>query len=117
MRLVNDDKMDPSLEIWIDYSPSSVAVRLVGVLDGTTRSAFLSVMDDLMNEGMHTIEINAGAVEITDELGAAALRLYCRRTIEADQMLIWDGFDIGSTSRRSARIRSVGCRRSSTPAS
>ena len=117
MRIVNDDKMNPSLEIWIDYSPSSVAVRLVGVLDRTTRSALLSVMDDLMHEGMSTIEINAGEVEVTDELGAEALRLCCRRANEADLILIWDGFDVDAPSMHSPRSRLIGCRRSSTPVS
>jgi hypothetical protein len=59
MRFVSDDKMDPILEVWIDYRRSPVAVRLDGVLDGATRSAFLSVMSDLMLEGVQTVVIDA----------------------------------------------------------
>jgi hypothetical protein len=77
MRFVSDDKMDPILEVWIDHSRFPVAVRLDGVLDGTTRSAFLSVMSDLMLEGVHSVVIDAGAVEIGDALGAEALAI-CR---------------------------------------
>ena len=75
MRFVGDDKMDPLLELSIDYSHSPVAVRLDGVLDGTTRSAFLSVMGDLMLEGVQTVVIDAGAVEVVDAFGAEALAL------------------------------------------
>jgi len=75
MRLVSDDYMDPLLEIWVDYSRSPVAIRLAGVLDGTTRSAFLSVMDDVIFEGTNTLVIDAGAVEIGDASGAQALAL------------------------------------------
>jgi len=75
MRLVSDDYMDPLLEIWVDYRRSPVAIRLAGVLDGTTRSAFLSVMDDVIFEGTNTLVIDAGAVEIGDASGAQALAL------------------------------------------
>jgi anti-anti-sigma regulatory factor len=93
MRFVSDDKMDPILEVWIDCSRSPVAVRLDGVLDGTTRSAFLSVMSDLMLEGVQTVVIDAGAVEIVDALGAEALALCHRRLRETCRILVWDGVD------------------------
>jgi hypothetical protein len=77
MRFVSDDYM-AVLEIWIDYDRSPVAIRLAGVLDRTTRSALLSVIDDLIFEGVNTFVIDAGAVEIGDASGADALTL-CRR--------------------------------------
>jgi hypothetical protein len=116
MRFVSDDKMDPILEMWIDYSRSPVAVRLDGVLDGATRSAFLSVMSDLMLEGVQTVVIDAGAVEIVDALGAEALAFCHRRLREAGRMLIWDGVDCASPSSHSSECRSFRSRRSSTPA-
>ncbi len=114
VRFVSDDKMDPTLEVWIDYSRSPVAVRLDGVLDGTTRSAFLSVMSDLMLEGVHTLVIDAGAVEIVDALGAEALALCHARLREAGRVLIWDGVDFSSPSSHSSECRSFRSRRSST---
>ena len=114
VRFVSDDKMDPILEVWIDYSRSPVAVRLDGVLDGTTRSAFLSVMSDLMLEGVHTVVIDAGALEIVDALGAEALALCRARLREAGRVLIWDGVDFSSPSSHSSECRSFRSRRSST---
>jgi hypothetical protein len=114
MRFVSDDKMDPILEVWIDYSRSPVAVRLDGVLDGSTRSAFLSVMSDLMLEGVHTVVIDAGAVEIVDALGAEALALCHARLREAGRVLNWDGVDFSSPSSHSSECRSFRSRRSST---
>jgi len=114
VRFVSDDKMDPTLEVWIDYSRSPVAVRLDGVLDGTTRSAFLSVMSDLMLEGVHTVVIDAGALEIVDALGAEALALCRARLREAGRVLIWDGVDFSSPSSHSSECRSFRSRRSST---
>ncbi len=70
--------MDPLLEIWVDYDKSPVAIRLAGVLDRTTKSALLSVIDDLIFEGINTFVIDAGAVEIGDASGAEALAR-CRR--------------------------------------
>ena len=114
MRFVSDDKMDPILEISIDCSHSPVAVRLKGVLDGTTRSAFLSVMSDLMLEGVHSVVIDAGAVEIGDALGAEALAICRARLREAGRMLIRDGVDCLSLSSQSSECRSIRSRGSST---
>ena len=110
MRFVSDDKMDPILEVWIDYSRSRVAVRLDGVLDGTTRSAFLSLMSDLMLEGVQTVVIDAEAVEIVDALGAEALALCHARLREAGRILIWDGVDCASPSSHSSECRSIPSR-------
>jgi hypothetical protein len=114
MRFVSDDKMDPILEVWIDHSRFPVAVRLDGVLDGTTRSAFLSVMSDLMLEGVHSVVIDAGAVEIGDALGAEALAICRARLREAGRMLIRDGVDCLSLSSQSSDCRSFRSRGSST---
>ncbi len=116
MRLVSDDKMDPLLEISIDHGRSPVAVRLDGVLDGTTRSAFLSVLGDLMLEGVQTVVINAGAVEIVDASGAEALALCHGRFREAGRILIWDGVDFAPRSSNPSGCRSFPSRRSSTSA-
>jgi hypothetical protein len=104
MRFVSDDKMDPILEVWIDHSRTPIAIRLAGVLDGTTRSAFLSVMNDLMLEGVQTVVIDTGAVEIADALGAEALALCHARLREAGRILIWDGVDCTSPSGHSTVI-------------
>lgn len=117
MRFVSDDDMDPPLEIWVDYSRSPVAIRLTGVLDRTTRSAFLSVMDDLIFEGIDTFVIDAGAVEIGDASGAEALALCHRRAPDASRMLIWDGPDLDSPSSRSTKRPSVGYRRNASATS
>ena len=115
VRLVSDDKMDPLLEISIDYSRSPVVVRLDGVLDGTTRSAFLSVLGDLMLEGAQTVVIDAGAV-IVDASGAEALALCHERFREASRILIWDGVDFAPRSSNSSGGRSFPSRQSSTSA-
>jgi hypothetical protein len=111
MRLVSDDYMEPLLEIWVDYSRTPVAIRLAGVLDGTTRSAFLSAMDDVIFEGTDTLVIDAGAVEIGDASGAQALALCHRRARDASRTLIWDGLEFDSPTSRSTKCPSVGYRR------
>ena len=84
MRFVSDDYLDPSLEIWVDYSRSPVVIRLAGVLDRTTRSALLSVMDDLIFEGIDSFVIDAGAVDIGDASGAEVLALCHRRAPDSE---------------------------------
>ena len=101
MRFVSDDKMDPILEVWIDHSRTPIAIRLAGVLDGTTRSAFLSVMNDLMLEGVQTVVIDAGTVDVVDACGAEALALCHALLTEAGRTLIWDGVDFASASSHS----------------
>jgi len=97
--------MDPRLEIWIDYSRSPVAVRLAGVLDRTTRAAFLSLIDELILEGVQTFVMNTGAVEVADALGAEALVLCQRRAREAGRTLMWDGIDFGPPSSGSSQLK------------
>ena len=108
LRFVSDDYMDPLLEIWVDDSRSPVSIRLTGVLDRTTRSAFLSVLDDVILEGIDTLVIDSGALEIGDALGAEALALCQRRARDASQTLIWDGLDLDSGSSRATKCPSVG---------
>jgi ABC-type transporter Mla MlaB component len=115
MRFVSDDDVDPQLEIWVDCSQSPVAVRLTGVLDRTTRAAFLSLMDELILEGVQTFVMNTGAVEVADALGAEALVHCQRRAREAGRTLMWDGVDFGPPSSVLSKYPSMPYRHSSTP--
>ncbi len=117
MRFVSDDYLDPSLEIWVDDSRSPVVIRVAGVLDRTTRSALLSVMDDLIFEGIDTFVIDAGAVDIGDASGAEVLALCHRRAPDASRTLISDGLDCDSSSSRSTKLASVWYRRNASATS
>jgi anti-anti-sigma regulatory factor len=91
--LVCDPYMCPALEIWIDKCPSPTAIRLSGILDGSTEGTFLRLMDDLLAEGVRHLIIDAAAVEIGDPSGAEALMKFLRRTREAGGSLTWEGVD------------------------
>jgi hypothetical protein len=116
MRFVSDDDMDPRLEIWIDCSRSPVAVQLAGVLDRTTRAAFLSLMDELILEGVQNFVMNTGAAEVADASGAEALVLCQRRAREAGRTLMWGGIDFSPPSSGLSKYPSMPYRHSSTPA-
>ena len=115
MRFVSDDDMDPRLEIWIDCSRSPVAVQLAGVLDRTTRAAFLSLMDELILEAVQTFVMNTGAAEVADASGAEALVLCQRRAREAGRTLMWGGIDFSPPSSGLSKYPSMPYRHSSTP--
>ena len=81
--------MDPVLEIWVDGDRPVVTIRLVGILDRTTRDRLLSVMDELVTEGIESFVMDMGEAEILDASGAAALALLQRLVREAGRTLLW----------------------------
>ena len=87
------DSMDPVLEIWVDGDRPVVTIRLVGILDRTTRDRLLSVMDELVTEGIESFVMDMGEAEIFDASGAAALARLQRLVREAGRTLLWEGVD------------------------
>jgi anti-anti-sigma regulatory factor len=87
------DSMDPVLEIWVDGDRPVVTIRLVGILDRTTRDRLLSVMDELVTEGIESFVMDMGEAEIFGASGAAALALLQRLVREAGRTLLWEGVD------------------------
>ena len=103
MRFLNEDGMDPALEIWVDEDRTHAIVRLLGALDRTTRVALLSFVDDLITEGVQLFVVDAGQAEITDASGATALAQCQRRVRDAGGALRWDGVDFTAQRSRTAR--------------
>jgi len=96
MRFASADEMVPALEIWIDDGRSPVTVRLVGVLDRTTRTSLLTVTDELIVKGVRHFAIDAREVEIVDALGMAAPGMCQQRARAAGGTLRWDGVAVRS---------------------
>jgi len=96
--LVTDDKMDPMLEIWVDDGRSPVVVRLVGTFDDTTSTSLLSVMGDLLREGVQQSTIEMAGVEIVAP-EAPALALGQRWAREEGASICWDGVRFGQPVR------------------
>lgn len=90
MTILSDDRMSPALEISIAYTPSQVTVELVGVLDGSTRGTFLTLMGDLILEGFQHLTVNIEQATV-DTAGVSALTLCQQRVCELGGTLFWDG--------------------------
>jgi len=114
MRFESVDSMDPVLEIWIGGTPSVVTVRLVGILDRTTRGRLLSVMGELVTERVECFVVDGGQAAISDASGAEALALLRRLIRETGRTLLWEGVDFDQPRRA---VIEVGCDASSAPRS
>jgi hypothetical protein len=95
MRFVTKDGAGAALEIWLEDRELPVIVRLVGVLDRSTGASVLSIVGDLILEGVRLFLIDTERVEIADAAGAAALALCQRRVREARGVFDWDGVEFG----------------------
>ena len=86
------DKMDPVLEIWIDDRTTPITMRLHGLLDATTRSPLLSLMDELLGSGDRTIPlIDIKDAYVCEACGIDLLALCQRSTkpVEQSTGLAW----------------------------
>jgi len=91
MGFVSTDDVDPTLEMSVDESRPRVTIRLFGVLDRTTRRAFVSVVDNLISGGFSSFSMDMRQAEIPDASGATALP-FCHRLIrEAGGTIVWGG--------------------------
>jgi len=92
-------EIDPALEISVDDTRSPVTIRLVGVLDETTSARFLSVIGDLILEGLRRFEVDTVRA-VVDASGASALTLCQRRVHTVGGTLSWGGvrFDLPRVS-------------------
>ena len=94
MIFATDDKMDPTLEMWIEDGGSPVLVRLVGTLDHSTSAPLLSLVHDLFMEGVRDVVIDVDDVQIATS-GATALSLCHRWALESGASLRWGQVPIG----------------------
>jgi anti-anti-sigma regulatory factor len=94
---LSDDKMDPVLEISIDYGRPAVRVHLRGDLDACTAATLTSILGDLILDGFKDVVLDLGQAVI-DASGASAMILCQRRAQEAGGMLSWEA--PASTCRR-----------------
>jgi anti-anti-sigma regulatory factor len=94
MTLWPSDKMDPVLEIWIDDGTSPIAVRLHGLLDATTRSPLLSMMDELLGSGGRKFLIDIRDAYVCEACGVELLALCQRQVYEAGGTVDWTGMNV-----------------------
>ena len=65
---------DVALELWVDVEQVPVLVRLTGTLDEATGPSLLSVVGDLLHQGVRHIELRTDGLSAVEPGGPAALR-------------------------------------------
>jgi anti-anti-sigma regulatory factor len=88
------DKMDPVLEIWIDDGMTPATVRLHGLLDATTRSPLLSLMDELLDSGIRKFLIDIKDAYVCEACGVEVLALCQGHVDKAGGTVDWTGMNV-----------------------
>lgn len=65
---------DVALELWVDMEPRPVLICLTGTLDEATGPSLLSVVEDLLHQGVREIELRIDGLSAVEPGGPAALR-------------------------------------------
>jgi len=65
---------DVALELWVDMARLPVLIRLTGTLDEATGPSLLSVVGDLLHQGVRRIELRTDGLNAVEPGGPAALR-------------------------------------------
>lgn len=108
MIFTTDDKMDPTLEMWIEDGRSPALVRLVGTLDHSTSAPLLSLVQDLFTEGVRELVLDVDDVRIAAS-GATTLSLCRRWAHEAGASLRWSGVPFGRPPEVAAEEDMASC--------
>ena len=66
---------DVALEMWIDVTSSLVAIRLEGVLDGSTGANLIDVVRECMAEGKRNFELDTRSLRIAQSGWAVMNRM------------------------------------------
>jgi len=102
--LAASDKMDPVLEIWIDDKTSPTTVRFQGLLDSTTRQPLLSLMSELLRNGLRNFIIDIEGASVCEPGGLELLALCQRKVCDAGGTVDWHG-----TTCRQGQTDFAGC--------